>query len=72
MIALAKKSTPRRENPLNPQSLLNLFSLMDQLREHPAETPDAAFLEAVDVGLADAHGISSLSSGLRCIGSGLS
>lgn len=37
---------------------------MDQLREHPAQTPDAAFLEAVDVGLADAHGISGLLSGL--------
>ena len=41
-----------------------LLSLMDQLREHPAKAPDAAFLEAVDVGLADAHGIGSLLSGL--------
>lgn len=37
---------------------------MDQLREHPAQTPDAAFLEAVYVGLTDAHGISGLLSGL--------
>lgn len=37
---------------------------MDQLRKHPAQTPDAAFLEAVDVGLTDAHGISGLRGGL--------
>lgn len=37
---------------------------MDQLREHPAQTPDAAFLEAVDVGPANAHGISGLRGGL--------
>lgn len=36
MIALAKKSIPRSKNPLNPQRFLNLLSLMDQLREHPA------------------------------------
>lgn len=64
MIASAKKSIPRSKNPLNPQRFLNLFSLMDQLREHPAEAPDAAFLEAVDVGLADTHGISGLSGSL--------
>lgn len=51
---IARSAMPRRP----------LLSLMDQLREHPAKTPDAAFLKAVDVGLADAHGISGLRGGL--------
>lgn len=55
----AENGTARNAMPRHP-----LLSLMDQLREHPAQTPDAAFLEAVDVGLADAHGISGLRGGL--------
>lgn len=55
----AENGTARNAMPRHP-----LLSLMDQLREHPAQTPNAAFLEAVDVGLTDAHGIGSLSGGL--------
>lgn len=55
----AENGTARNAMPRHP-----LLSLMDQLRKHPAQTPDAAFFEAVDVGLTDAHGIGSLLSGL--------
>lgn len=55
----AENGTARNAMPRHP-----LLSLMDQLREHPAKATDAAFFEAVDVGLADAHGIGSLSGGL--------
>lgn len=55
----AENGPARNAMPRHP-----LLSLMDQLREHPAQTPDTAFLEAVDVSLTDAHGIGSLSGGL--------
>ena len=55
----AENGIARNAMPRHP-----LLSLMDQLREHPAQTPNAAFLEAVDIGLTDTHGIGSLSGGL--------